>query len=39
MFKIRSDKKASKTESVKIKTIALEKLATNTSGYVDHKIS
>jgi len=39
MFKIRSEKKASQTESVKIKKVALEKLATNTSGFVDHKIS
>lgn len=39
MFKIRNEKKADKNKSVKIKKIPFEKLATNTSGFVDRKIS
>jgi hypothetical protein len=39
MFKIRLDKKASLKSGSKIKSVPLEKLTTNTSGFVDHKIS
>jgi hypothetical protein len=39
MFKIRLEKKASTKAVGKIKSVPLEKLTINTSGFVDHKIS